>query len=292
METLTINRVLDGSRRGGSRPVIVDTPSGRHLVKLRGAAQGSGALVSEIIVAELAETLHLPVLTRRLAILELNTPIDDKDDELADLLAASTGLNLAFPMMDNARDAKATDLVKFTLAERAAILWLDRFVMNPDRTNRNPNILYCGKLLYLIDHGAALRFQYNWPNVTEETPREIGSIYKPHIFETISELNEWPYWEASFAQCITRSILEKALAALPNRFLHSMLPTAILDKSSELQEKAIQHRKAAYVAFLWKRLKPPRNFATQPPVCIAMKSSGKPPKWLTNKFSRRKKPRG
>ncbi len=52
METLTINRVLDGSRRGGSRPVIVDTPSGRHLVKLRGAAhQGSGALVSEIIVA-------------------------------------------------------------------------------------------------------------------------------------------------------------------------------------------------------------------------------------------------
>jgi len=269
MQKLTITRVISGQCRGSSRPVVVNTPSGQYLVKLRGAAQGCGSLVSEIIVAELAEALELPVLPRRIAILEPDTPIDDKDDELADLLTASIGLNLAVPMIDNAREATTKDLAQLTQGEKAAILWLDRFVMNPDRTDQNPNLLCCGKSLYLIDHGAALRFQYNWARVTEETPCEIGLTYRPHIFESISESKEWKYWDALFAQCITRSILEKAVSAVPNNFIHTLLPTTILNESSDSLEKKIQRRKAAYVAFLWKRLKFPRNFATQPAVYVA-----------------------
>jgi hypothetical protein len=161
MEILPITRVLAGPRRGSSRPVLVETSAGRLLVKLRGAAQGTGALVAEIIVAELAEVLDLPVLPRSLAILKWDTPVDDKNDELADLLAASVGLNLTFPMLERARDATADDLLRFTPTERAAVLWLDRFVMNPDRTVTNANILARDGRLYLIDHGAALRFQYN-----------------------------------------------------------------------------------------------------------------------------------
>lgn len=266
MQQLLITRVLSGRSQGSSRPVVVSTSSGKYLVKLRGAAQGCGALVSEIIVAGLAEALQLPVLPRLIAILEPDTPTDDKNDELADLLMASIGGNLAFPMIDNARDAKPKDLAQLTQEEKAAILWLDRFVLNPDRTDQNPNVLCCGNSLYLIDHGAALRFQYNWTGVTEQTPCEIGLTYKPHIFESLSVLKEWEYWDDLFAQCITREILEKSVAAVPITFLLPLLPSTISDKSSELQEKRIMRRRAAYVAFLWKRLKFPRNFATQPAV--------------------------
>jgi len=273
MKKIRITRILSGNCRGSSRPVIVETSSGRHLVKLRGAAQGAGALVSEIIVAELAEALQLPTLKRRLAFLESNTPTNDKNDELADLLNSSTGLNLAFPEMSDAHDATSKDVLRLTTGEKAAILWLDRFVMNPDRTGRNPNILCCKEGLYLIDHGAALRFQYNWSNVSEETPRYVGSMYKPHIFEMMSESSDWIYWEAQFAEYITRSILEKATAEVPNSFICPLLPNSILDKSPETQKDAIQRRKAAYVAFLWKRLKSPRAFALEQPIYQKINSS-------------------
>jgi len=269
MEKLTITRVISGRSRGSSRPIIVDTASGKYFVKLRGAAQGSGALISEVIVAELAEALQLPVLPRNIAVLEADTQIDDKNDELADLLSASIGENLALPMLDKARDAKPKDLKRFTDGEKAAILWLDRLVMNPDRTDENPNVLYCGKKLYLIDHGAALRFQYDWARVSEQTPSEIGLTYRPHVFESMFDSKHWEYWDELFAQYITRPILEKAVAAVPDSFLRPLLSEPIADKFPESSEKIIQRRRAAYVAYLWKRLKSPRNFATQPAVHIA-----------------------
>jgi hypothetical protein len=64
VDSLTIVRVLAGPRRGSSRPVLVETTAGQWLVKLRGAAQGIGVLVAEIIVAGLAEVLGLRVPSR------------------------------------------------------------------------------------------------------------------------------------------------------------------------------------------------------------------------------------
>jgi mannitol-specific phosphotransferase system IIBC component len=52
-----VHRVLSAIRGGNSLPVIVDTPAGTHIVKLRGAAHGTSALVAEIVAAELAERL-------------------------------------------------------------------------------------------------------------------------------------------------------------------------------------------------------------------------------------------
>lgn len=135
MEILTINRVLEGHRRGSSRPILVDTSTGQRVVKLRGAAQGTGALVAEIIVAALAEVLELRVPARSLVVLERDVATDDRDQELADLLAASAGLNLAFAVLEGAQDLKTRDLDRVDPADAAAILWLDRLVLNPDRPN-------------------------------------------------------------------------------------------------------------------------------------------------------------
>ena len=38
----------------------------------------------------------------------------------------------------------------------------DVLVSNVDRTVRNPNLLWCGGKLWLIDHGAALYWHHAW----------------------------------------------------------------------------------------------------------------------------------
>lgn len=40
-----IFRILNAQRRGNSRPLLVETAAGLQVVKLRGAAQGTGPLV-------------------------------------------------------------------------------------------------------------------------------------------------------------------------------------------------------------------------------------------------------
>jgi hypothetical protein len=244
---------------------VVDTPAGRRLVKLRGAAQGTGPLVAEVIVAALAEALGLRVPARSLVVLEPGTPTDDRHQELGDLLAASVGENLGFAVLDGARDAGPTDLAAIDPAEAAAVLWLDRLVMNPDRTARNPNILCWRDQLWLIDHGAALRFHYDWPSVTEATPRSPGDAREPHLFEAAAHSPDWPAWDDLFASHLERATLEAAVADVPASFLAPLLPAAARTAPAPAQSEAARRRRAAYVAFLWKRLQPPRAFAGSSP---------------------------
>src|SRR4051794_32167078 len=104
METLRAERITMAGRRGSSRPIVADTRAGERIVKLRGAGQGTGALVAEVIVAELAEALGLLVPPRSLVILPEQIETADWDDELDDLLEASVGVNLGFDFLRGAAD--------------------------------------------------------------------------------------------------------------------------------------------------------------------------------------------
>jgi hypothetical protein len=262
LEQLTITRVLDGRRRGSSRPVLAETPAGPRLVKLRGAAQGTGPLVAEVIVGALAEALDLRVPARSLVTLLPGTPTDDRDQELGDLLRASVGLNLGFAVLPGARELDPSEVEGIDPAAAAAILWLDRLTLNPDRTRRNPNLLWSDGKAWLIDHGAALRFQYDWPRVTEGKPREVGAMPAPHLFEAAADASDWATWDAVFAGRVTRATLEDAVAAVPDAFLAPMLASTSTERPVESPSAdGLRRRRAAYVAFLWKRLQPPRAFA-------------------------------
>jgi hypothetical protein len=46
--------------------------------------------------------------------------------------------------------------------DAARIVAFDAFVQNMDRTAKNPNLLWSGGQLWLIDHGAALYWQHDW----------------------------------------------------------------------------------------------------------------------------------
>jgi hypothetical protein len=272
VQRLDATRIISAERRGSSWPVLVETDAGRRFTKLRGAAQGTGPLVAEIVVARLAEALELRVPARSLVRLPPDVVSDDPHQELADLLRASEGVNLGFEYLDGARDLLPGEIDSLTPHEAAAIVWLDGLVMNPDRTARNTNLMSWHGDVYLIDHGACLGFQYAWSSVTEESPMQSTPTTEPHLLR--GRVNDLEEWDEIFASHITRETIEAAVAEVPDSFLEPLLPP---DDAAPLVEQ-VRRRRAAYVAFLWKRLKAPRAFIA-PPV-IAARPPRKRPEWL------------
>lgn len=241
-------RVLSTLRHGSSWPVVVRTRAGDFVTKLRGAAQGLAPLVAEIIVAELATELGIPVPERALITLPERVPSDDARDELADLLDRSRGLNLGFRLLPGAVDLRADRLESVPVELAARILWLDALVENPDRTARSPNILLWHGQPWLIDHGAALNFHYDWRALTEDLPRQVFTDLSSHVFfSRAGHLLERT--DAELTPQLTRPVLIRALRRVPNEFMRDAFAG-----------EAPERMREAYVAFLWKRLKPPRPF--------------------------------
>jgi hypothetical protein len=246
LPTFSTNRVRARIRGGSSSPVVVETPGGLFVAKLRGAGHGVFALVAEIIVAELAERLGLSVPERVVIELLPDFRSDDRNDELFDLLRASIGLNVGFRLLEGAHEARVEDLRSLDDELMARVLWLDGLTMNPDRTVRNPNVLFWNRRPWLIDHGSALTFQHDWAGVSEDSPRE-RAVYDGHVFETSTPLLQ--RFDARLAPLIGPEALEQALAVVPDSFLLAAGPGA-----------SAARNRAAYRAFLWKRLKSPRPF--------------------------------
>ena len=246
-------RVVSAQQRGSSRPVVVETAAGYFFTKLRGAAQGTAALVAEIIVAALAEALDLWVPAQALIRIDAATPSDDQEDELLDLLSASSGLNLGFQYLPEARNLRPEEIEAVNETVACQVLWLDSLVMNVDRRRHNPNLMWDQSQLWLIDHGAALPFQYNWAAVTEDSPRSGQYAMTQHLF--------WPHaqsldqWDEHLTAKLSAPVLQSAIAKIPDCFLAPLIASP-----HPLSADQIERRRQAYAAFLWKRLKAPRPF--------------------------------
>ena len=162
METYRALRVIRADRGGSSWPVLIDTDAGVFHTKLRGAAQAPASLVAEIIVGALADVLGLRVSARVLIDIPPDVPVDDPHQELGDLLRRSVGRNLGFQYMPDVRSFQPMDVPQVDPELASKIVWLDGLVQNPDRTVKNPNLLWSQGALWLIDHGASLGFQHDW----------------------------------------------------------------------------------------------------------------------------------
>ena len=253
-------RVSSSQRRGSSWPIVVETEDGRYVTKLRGAGQGAAALVAEIIVGFLADAIGLRVPARSLILVDEALECENRDPELLDLLAASRGPNLGFAWLEGARDLRPNDpreIANVASDEASRIVWLDWLVMNPDRTHRNPNILLWKKEPWLIDHGAALMFHHDWSAVTEDSPRRPMPSSVPHLLW--DRAVDLAGWDARLSSRLDRDIIRAAVHDVPDAFFTPLLP-------GSSRSTTLPRRREAYVAFLWKRLKPPRSLlsSTQP----------------------------
>jgi hypothetical protein len=162
VRTVSAIRYVTPLREGGSLPGLVEgDDDGLYVVKFRGAGQGPGALVAEVVAGELARALGLPVPELVVAELDPQIGVAEPDPEIQDLLVASAGLNLGVDFLPGALGFTAA-AARTTDAEFCAnVVWLDALVMNLDRTPRNPNLLTWHGRTWLIDHGAALYPQHS-----------------------------------------------------------------------------------------------------------------------------------
>ena len=232
--------------RGSSWPVLLLAQGDKLVVKLRGAAEGTLPLVAELVVGALSDALGLSAPERCLVELPARLPSDDPHEELAELLARSAGLNVGFRYLEGFRDVTVADASRIDGELAARIVWLDAFVENPDRTAKNPNLMIKSGKVWLIDHGAALNFHHDWARVTEQSPREPGQIVAEHLLR-VSEA-QLAAADAELAPKLDRETLQQALDQVPAELLAPQDPSRA------------ERERAAYVAYLRKRLHAPRPF--------------------------------
>ncbi len=160
IRTVWVTRYVTALREGGSMPAIAEADDGfLYALKFRGAGQGIKALIAELIGGEAARALGLKVPEIVLAHLDEGFGRTEPDEEIQDLLKASTGLNLALHYLSGSISFDpAVHQVDAETASR--IVWLDAWLMNMDRTAKNTNMLFWNKELWLIDHGASLYFHH------------------------------------------------------------------------------------------------------------------------------------
>jgi hypothetical protein len=252
LPSFTATRYVQPLREGGTLPAVVETHGGGLFVaKFRGAGQGAKALVAELLVGMIAEALHLPV--PGLALIELLPDFGqtEPDPEIQDLLRASTGINVGLRYLDGAfnfQPASAGDLVPPELAAR--IVWLDAFTTNPDRTARNPNLLIHDRRPFLIDHGAALYAQHNWPAVDEARTRTPFPLIKDHVLLRIG--GDLRAADEASAAALTDPVLEGIVGRLPDALLADPALAADFPSPEAARER--------YLGYLRTRIRAPRAF--------------------------------
>lgn len=253
--TFTATRYVQPLREGGTLPAVVETHGGGLFVaKFRGAGQGAKALIAELLVGKIAEALELPV--PGLALIELLPDFGqtEPDPEIQDLLRASTGTNVGLRYLDGAfnyHPASAVGLVTPELAAR--IVWLDAFTTNPDRTARNPNLLIHDRRPWLIDHGAALYAQHNWPSVDETRTRTPFPLIKDHVL--LAGSGDLDAADAFAAARLTDDVLAAIVGALPDALLEDRSVAADFATPDAARER--------YLAYLTTRIRFPRAFVAE-----------------------------
>jgi hypothetical protein len=217
LRTVSATRYVTPLREGGSLPAIVEAEDcGLYVVKFRGAGQGPLALVAELVAGEIGRALGLMV--PELVLMEVDGALgrNEPDQEIRDLLLASTGLNLALDYLPGSVmfDPAARTPVDPTVASMA--VWFDAFVTNVDRTARNPNLLWWHKALYFIDHGASLYFHHDWQDVERKAANPFPAI-RHHVLLSkatrIEEVGE------KLRTRLTQPVLAEILSQVPDGWL-------------------------------------------------------------------------
>ncbi len=255
---VTVTRYVTPLREGGSLPAIAEADDDfTYVLKFRGAGQGAKALVAELIGGEIARILGLKVPEIVFATLDEAFGRTEPDEEIQDLLRASTGLNLGLHYLSGAFTFDPA-LSKTDPHLASQIVWLDALLTNVDRTARNTNMLLWNRELWLIDHGASLYFHHAWEGWEEQAHRPFVQIKDHVLLPRASELDQV---NDMFRSLLTEEKIRSVVALLPDAWLdwdpsftspdqYRDVYTRFLSSrvgASEIFVKAAQHARQALI---------------------------------------------
>lgn len=247
LRTVNVTRYVTPLREGGSLPAIAGADDDfLYVLKFRGAGQGVKALIAELIGGEVARTLGLRVPELVFARLDTAFGRSEPDEEIQDLLKASTGLNLALHYLQGAITFDPTVTV---VDERLAsqIVWLDCLLTNVDRTARNTNMLMWHRELWLIDHGAALYFHHTWHNWQEQATRPFALIKDHVLLPRAAQLNEV---DAEFKALLSPERIRQITALIPGDWLDTLPDGDSVEERREVYSRFLELRAASSETFV------------------------------------------
>jgi hypothetical protein len=250
LRTVIATRYVTPLREGGSVPALVEADDdGLYVVKLLGAGHGRKALVAELLVGEIGRHLGLPVPDLVLVELDPALAKAEPDQEIREMLGRSAGTNVGLDFLPGALafaprigPAPEADLA-------AAVVWLDAFTTNVDRTARNPNLIVWHRRLHLIDHGSALYIHHTWRDPAEHARRPFEAIRDHVLLPFAGSIVDA---DARLAPKLDRATFEGLAALVPDDWL---VPEDRLPDPDA-------HRRA-YVDYLAARLAAPRAFVEE-----------------------------
>ncbi|CAN5517609.1 hypothetical protein BH11BAC5_BH11BAC5_01050 [soil metagenome] len=216
LRTVDVTRYITPLREGGSLPAIVEADDEfLYVLKFRGAGQGVKALIAELIGGEVARILGFKVPEIVFANIDSAFGRTEPDEEIQDLLKASTGLNLALHYLSGSVtfDPAVTSIDPLLASQ---IVWLDCLLTNMDRTVRNTNMLWWHKELWLIDHGACLYFHHSLQNWQEQALRPFTLVKDHVLLPQASRLDEV---DATFRTILTNDRIHAVVQSIPGDWL-------------------------------------------------------------------------
>ncbi|MGW0912004.1 HipA family kinase [Streptomyces sp. NPDC002784] len=215
LKEVIATRFITPLREGGSLPGLVEADDfGTYVMKFRGAGQGRKTLVAEVVCGELARRLGFRMPRLVTVALDPVLGLGEPDQQVQELLRASGGTNLG---MDFLSGALGFDPLAFAVSpeEAGRIVWFDALVNNVDRSWRNPNLLMWRGDLWLIDHGATMIWQHNWPAAEASAARPYDARdhalmpFGPDVAAAAGEL----------APLVTEDLLAEVTAEIPDAWL-------------------------------------------------------------------------
>lgn len=248
LRTVNVTRYVTPLREGGSLPAIVEADDGfLYVLKFRGAGQGRKALIAELLGGEIARALSFKVPEIVFANLDEAFGRIEGDEEIQDLLKASTGRNLALHYLSG---SITFDPLVATVSTRLAseIVWLDCLLMNVDRTFKNTNMLTWHKETWLIDHGASFYFHHAW-NDTDNSKKPFPFIKDHVLLWKATELDEV---DKEFCCILDETQIQEIVQTIPDEWL----------SDEPAFETNAEHRQA-YADFLMKRVQHSQLFITE-----------------------------
>ncbi|HTE29234.1 MAG TPA: HipA family kinase [Chryseolinea sp.] len=215
LRSVNVTRYVTPLREGGSLPAIVEADDEfLYVLKFRGSGQGTRALLAELIGGEIARALGIRVPEIVFAQLDSAFGRIEGDEEIQDLLKASSGLNLGLHYLSGAVtfDPLATPV---SALHASQIVWLDALLLNVDRTVRNTNMLWWHKELWLIDHGASLYIHHNWQDW--QGPEKPFPYIKDHVL--LRRASDLDPVNKEYQQILVPSRIEAIVNLIPDEWL-------------------------------------------------------------------------
>jgi hypothetical protein len=224
LRRVTATRYVLPLREGGSLPALIEADDRQlYVLKFRGAGQGPKALVAELLGGQLARAagLHVPELV--FVDIEPALGRTEPDQEIQELVTASAGLNLGLAYLPGAVMLEPAASPEPDAALASAIVWIDAYVSNVDRTARNSNLLLWQGDLWLIDHGATFYWHHDWDPGRDRTADAFAAI-RDHVL--LRWARALPQADATLRGRLGDQVLAAAVAELPEEWLAGQPPFA------------------------------------------------------------------